>query len=149
MAVPLHRTRAGRMPACLEVCPVGARKFESLGQRDDAALAAVRPAADFHRTLGVEKVEARVYELAAKLKAGLKEAGAQLVTPEDRAFSGGVCIIEVPEQNRQKVVDTMYEEHGIAGAAVGGFRLCPHVYNTMEHIERAIAGVKAVKDLIA
>jgi molybdopterin-containing oxidoreductase family iron-sulfur binding subunit len=26
----LHRTREGRMPACLEVCPVGARKFGSL-----------------------------------------------------------------------------------------------------------------------
>jgi len=26
----LHRTRAGRMPACLEVCPVGARKFGNL-----------------------------------------------------------------------------------------------------------------------
>jgi len=26
----LHRTREGRMPACLEVCPVGARKFGNL-----------------------------------------------------------------------------------------------------------------------
>jgi len=26
----LHRTRQGRMPACLEVCPVGARKFGNL-----------------------------------------------------------------------------------------------------------------------
>jgi len=26
----LHRTRAGKMPACLEVCPVGARKFGNL-----------------------------------------------------------------------------------------------------------------------
>ena len=23
----LHRTREGKMPACLEVCPTGARKF--------------------------------------------------------------------------------------------------------------------------
>jgi molybdopterin-containing oxidoreductase family iron-sulfur binding subunit len=26
----LHRTREGKMPACLEVCPVGARKFGNI-----------------------------------------------------------------------------------------------------------------------
>ncbi|MHC4943596.1 MAG: 4Fe-4S dicluster domain-containing protein [Planctomycetota bacterium] len=30
----LHRTREGRMPACLEVCPVGARKFGDLNDPD-------------------------------------------------------------------------------------------------------------------
>jgi Fe-S-cluster-containing dehydrogenase component len=30
----LHRTREGRMPACLEVCPVGARKFGNVNDPD-------------------------------------------------------------------------------------------------------------------
>ncbi len=42
---------------------VGARKFESLGQRDDACLAAVGTTIDFHTGLGVERIEARMYEL--------------------------------------------------------------------------------------
>ena len=31
-----------------------------------------------------------------------------------------------------------------AGAATGGLRLCPHVYNTREHVERAVRGVRAL-----
>jgi len=122
----------------------GARKFESLGQRDDAALAAVATAVDFHRAIGPERVEARVYELANALKAGLKEAGAQLVTPMDPALSAGVCVIRVPAGTGDQVYQKLYAEHGIAGASTGGLRLCPHVYNTREHVERAVRGVKAL-----
>ena len=59
----------------------GARKFESFGQRDDAALSAVETAADFHNLLGPSRVEARVLELAARLKGGLRELGVKVVTP--------------------------------------------------------------------
>ena len=45
----LHRTREGKMPACLEVCPVGARKFgnvldpEQRGLADPEDQARLRP----------------------------------------------------------------------------------------------------------
>lgn len=122
----------------------GARKFESLGQRDDAALAAVATAVDFHLAIGPARVESRVYELANALKAGLKEAGAELVTPSDPALSAGVCVMRVPSGKGNEVYQKLYAEHGIAGAPSGGLRLCPHVYNTREHVERAVRGVRAL-----
>jgi selenocysteine lyase/cysteine desulfurase len=122
----------------------GARKFESLGQRDDAALAAVATAVEFHRAVGPARVEARVCELAGALKAGLREAGAELVTPLAPALSAGVCVLRVPRGKGTEVYNKLYEEHGIAGAPTGGLRLCPHVYNTREHVERAVRGVKAL-----
>ena len=121
---------------------VGARKFESFGQRDDAALSAVETAADFHDLIGPARVEARVLELAARLKSGLRKLGVKAVAPADPALSAGVCIIEVPEAKRQELLDRMYHEHGIAGSTAGGFRLCPHIYNTHEHVDRAIEGIK-------
>lgn len=124
---------------------VGARKFESMGQRDDACLAAVGTAADFHRRLDPARVERRVLELAAVLKAGLQEAGGRLVTPEDPHFSAGVCIVEIPEEQRQRIADRLYHEFGIAGAPTGGLRLCPHLYNTREHVERAIRAFRAIR----
>lgn len=127
----------------------GARKFESMGQRDDAALAAVGATAEFHDTIGVERVEARVLDLAARLKEGLTGLGAKLVTPEPRELSAGVVIMDVPQKNRGELLDRMYAEHGIAGSTSGGFRLCPHLYNTDEHVDRAIAGVKALRSLWA
>jgi selenocysteine lyase/cysteine desulfurase len=122
----------------------GARKFESLGQRDDAALAAVATAVDFHLAIGAARLEARVFELANALKTGLKEAGAELVTPLDAAISAGVCVIRVPPGKGGQVYQKLYAEYGIAGAATGGLRLCPHVYNTREHVERAVRGVRAL-----
>lgn len=126
----------------------GARKFESLGQRDDACIAAIGDTVDFHQTIGAERVEARVTELASALKQGLAEAGFSFVTPLDPALSGGVCIIEVPSHKGRDVVNRLYAEHGIAVAPTGGLRLCPHVYNTMEHVQRAISGVKALRAVI-
>ncbi len=128
---------------------VGARKFESLGQRDDSRLAAVGTAADFHAMLGAPAVEARMYALVQPLKKGLHSIGAKLVTPMDEKVSGGVCIIEVPAEHRASMVNAMYDKHGIAVAATGGLRLCPHLYNTMEHIERAVAGVKNLRKWLA
>ena len=127
----------------------GARKFESFGQRDDAALSAIATTADFHNMVQPARVEARMLELAAALKDGLRQAGAKLVTPEKQALSAGVCIIEVPAGNRQKLLNAMYDDHGIAGSTAGGLRLCPHIYNTMEHVKRAIEGVKSQRRLLA
>lgn len=125
-----------------------ALKFETLGQRDDAAVAALGETADLHELIGPARIQARIVELASLLKKGLKEAGATLVTPEDPASSGGVVIIEVPKENQKTVADTMYTKFGIAASTSGGLRLCPHIYNTREHITRAIEGVSSMKDLI-
>jgi selenocysteine lyase/cysteine desulfurase len=133
----------------VETSLVGARRFESLGQRDDSRLAAVGTAVDFHKMLGAPAVEGRLYELATALKKGLRDAGAKLVTPMDSKISGGVCIVEVAENNRAELFDAMYNKHGIAGSKTGGLRLCPHLYNTMEHVERAAGGVKDMRRLLA
>ena len=125
----------------------GARKFESLGQRDDACLAAVGTAARFHSAIAPSAVAARVAHLAAALKEGLTEAGMTLVTPTAPRLSAGVCVVHAPG-DRRTAVNRLYEEHGIAGAATGGVRLCPHVYNTAAHVERAVEGVKALRKVI-
>ena len=124
--------------------PVGARKFESLGQRDDACLAAVGRTVVFHREIGVDEIANRVTELATALKSGVAELGIPLLTPMEPALSGGVCILEVAG-DRQTVFDRVYREHGIAGAATGGLRFSPHVYNTMAHVERAVEAVGALR----
>jgi selenocysteine lyase/cysteine desulfurase len=122
----------------------GARKFESMGQRDDAALAAIADAAVLHQQLGSKAVEAHIEMLASQLKEGLTEAGIPLVTPLSPEFSGGVCIAAVAAQQRQRIFEGLYREHGIIAAPTGGLRLCPHVYNTAEHVERAVRGAAAL-----
>ena len=128
---------------------IGARKFESLGQRDDGALAAMLVAADLHERVGPDNVERQMMHLAQRLKEGIVEAGGKLVTPMDPAFSGGVCITKVSPENQAELWDRLYREHGIIGAPTGGLRLCPHVYNTEAHVDRALAGITALRHLLA
>lgn len=127
---------------------VGARKFESLGQRDDAALAAVGTAIDFHTVIGPERVEKRVLELARILREGIIDLGLELVTPEEAELSGGVCVIKAPSEKRKEVVDRLYLDHGVAVAPTGGVRICPHIYNTVSHIDRVLKGLSNVRRLI-
>jgi len=122
----------------------GARKFESLGQRDDAALAALGLTADIHGQLGAERIEQRTVELSQRLKQGVLAAGLELVTPLNPALSFGVCIIRVPDGQAGALSNRMYDEFGIAGAGTGGLRLCPAVYNTPDHVDRAVSAARAL-----
>jgi len=123
----------------------GARKFETLGQRDDACLAAVGTAVDFHQMIGFDQVEARMMELSSALKQGLaRTRGARLVTPIDPRLSAGVVVTRFEGADAQKIYQQIYAKHGVGGAGTGGLRLCPHVYNTMEDVERAIRAVTEV-----
>lgn len=119
-----------------------ARRFETLGQRDDAAVSAMLDAVKIHKNIGPKAVHERVVALADRMKQGLKKNGVKLVTPESSEFSHGVVIMEIPEDQRGKVADMMYNKFGIAGSTTGGLRLCPHIYNTEDHIDRAVEGVK-------
>ena len=130
----------------IEPDPDGAKKFESLGQRDDAALAAVETAAGFHDDIGLDQTERRVTELASLLKQGLVDAGYELVTPMAPELSAGVCIARVDTSQRSRIVNDLYERYGIAGAGTGGLRLSPHIYNTRAHIARAIEGARALRE---
>jgi isopenicillin-N epimerase len=124
----------------------GARKFEVMGQRDDACLAAVGTAVDFHRAIGYENIEARTMELAAALKAGLwKINKLKPVTPADPKLSGGVVITTLSDADSAKMrtlISGLYDKYGIAAVATGGLRLSPHVYNSMDDIELAVRGVR-------
>ena len=126
---------------------VGARKFESLGQRDDASLAALRTAADLHDTIGASRIEGRVLELAAALKSHIRNLDLHLVTPADASLSGGVIIVRADAAKGEQASEALYRKWGIAAAPTGGVRLCPHVYNTMEHIDRAGKALKELRHL--
>jgi selenocysteine lyase/cysteine desulfurase len=149
--------RADRVPAVwanlvghvwgdrVDPAPKGARKFETLGQRNDATLAGIGPALALHHAIGPAAVEARIAELAERLKSGLARIpGAALVTPRAPALSHGVVVTRFAGRDTAALYETLYRDHGIAGAPTGGLRFCPHVHNTLDEIDRTIAAVTAL-----
>src|SRR5215813_9843314 len=131
--------------AKVETAARGARKFETLGQRDDAAVSAMGTTVDFHNLIGRDRIEARIRELAAALKEGVsKIPGARLRTSIKPELSAGVCVIGFEGIDHQKIYEALYAKHGIAGAPTGGVRLCPHIYNTLEEIDLAVSALRQV-----
>ena len=122
----------------------GAQKFESLGQRDDAAVAAMGTTVTFHETVGIDSIEARVRQLAAALKQGLRETLPDITfhTPLDSQLSAGVVVFLPANADARRLFEALYADHNIAGAAMAGeftgIRLSPHIYNTMAEVERVI-----------
>ncbi len=128
----------------------GARKFETLGQRNDATLVALGAAVEFHEAIGPERIEARVLELSGWLRAGLVEIpGLEVVTPSHAELHHGVVVSRIEGVEEREVFESLYRDFGVAGASTGGLRLCPHIYNTRSDLDRAVEGVEALVGRLA
>jgi len=128
----------------------GAGKFETLGQRDDARIAAMGKTVEFHNTIGKTRIEKRIRFLADSLKTRLKSRikNVKFYTPLQPEFSGGVVVFYIPGIDFTKALNTLYHEFNIGCAVFGGdlpgIRMCPHIYNTVEHIEKAVDAVASL-----
>ena len=123
-----------------------ARKYEALGQRDDAALTATGRGVDFHEKIGPGRVEARMRQVATAIKEGLSGLpGVTLSTSMDPALSGGVVIFKPGDLDPRKVFAKLYDTYHVAGAGMGpNVRLSPHIYNTLDEADRAVAAVAEI-----
>lgn len=129
--------------------PTGARKFDALGQRDDAAVAALADAAGFHEAMTPAGIEERSTMIADRLRAGLQDLGVKFVSTSNPAFKSSVVILSAPRENARTIPGRVYEDSGIITAATGGLRMSPHVYNTEDHVDRVVAAVAKSRDLLS
>jgi isopenicillin-N epimerase len=128
----------------------GARKFTSFGQRNDATLAAVGMAIDFHGAIGQDRIEARVRALAAATKETLRATFPNVVmrTPQAAELSAGIVCFNVPGTtlDMDKAHYRMYAEHQVAcdswADELPGMRFCTNIYNTPEDVQRAVAALQ-------
>lgn len=134
-----------------EVLPAvaGARKFEVFGQRDDAALAALGDAADFHESMTPAAIEAEATRIADRLRDGLTDLDLPFVSSRNPLFTSNVVILSATPDNARQLVANVLEDGGIGTAPVGGFRMSPHIYNTDDHVDRVVAAVAKSRALLS
>lgn len=145
-----------------DVLQRSALRFENLGQRHDAAVAGLVVALEHHLALGSARIEQRVASLAQRLRARADAAGLSVLGGADQALGHGVVVLDVGSGQRAfSVFRHLYERHGISAAfvhrnhVVGSpehvdasaehlyLRLCPHIYNSTDDIDRAVSAVAA------
>src|SRR6266481_219429 len=125
----------------------GARKFEVFGQRDDPRVVALESALDFVNLIGMPAVESRLRSLVTHAKTRLQDIPqVELKTNMEPALSGGVVKFRLRNIPTKRAYDTLWESHriSIAMTASGdseGLRVSPHIYNSMDQIDRVVAAV--------
>jgi selenocysteine lyase/cysteine desulfurase len=128
----------------------GARKFEVYGQRDNPRLASVEASLDFLQLVGMKNVEARLRYLVTHAKRQLQQVpGLKLKTSMDPQLSGGVIKFDLAKPSLKAAYDVLYSRHRLAIALTAsgdaqGLRFSPHIYNTVDDIDQAVAAVREV-----
>ena len=133
----------------LQTSLVGARKFEAMGQRDDAALAALGEAAALHESITPAGIERQANRIAGHLREGLADLGVPFVSPRNPQFASNVIILSATRENARLMVSRVFEDSGVITAPVNGFRMSPHIYNTDEHVDRVLASVAKSRQLLS
>ena len=127
---------------------VGARRFEALGQRDDAAIAALAETVRFHDALTPAGVERRATEIADLLRAALTDIDVPFVSSRNPAFTSNVIILSAQQENRPALLENVLRDGGIILAGVNGLRMSPHIYNTPDHVERVVRAIGRSRTLL-
>lgn len=114
-----------------------------LGQRNDTTPATLPETVDFHLSIGKRNIEDRVRKLNAYLKDQLqaKFPQAVFVSPLSPAMSAGIVVVNIPGKQSRELFQKLYDSHGIACASTSGVRLSPHIYNTMEDMDKVVAAL--------
>ena len=125
-----------------------ARRFETLGQRNDPTLMGLLYTAEILGAIGYNEIDQRIQFLVQKLIDGLVAMGYILTTPLDPARRHGVVVVHFDDPNEGvDLYNWLYTEHRIGVASTGGLRICPHIYNTEEHIDRLLAAIQEYNSL--
>lgn len=128
--------------------PSAARKFETLGQRDDPKLKAIEACLAFHASLGPANVEARTLAVAARLRNGFRALpGVEVRGSGADAMVGPVIKLALGNRNVAAVHDKLRDKYQVAIAKTdsgdsSGLRFSPHIYNLESEVDAVIAAVR-------
>jgi selenocysteine lyase/cysteine desulfurase len=92
------------------------------------------------REIGREVIEARVLELTGYALDGLERLGADIWTPRGAAHRAGLVFFFDPDS--EGLYERLKAERIYCGHFLGGIRIDPNFYNTLEEIDRTLDVVR-------
>ncbi len=130
---------------------MGARKYEISGQRHIPSARGMGDAVDFQNAIGKANIQARVHQLAERLKNGLVEIpGVKLGTSMAREMSGGLTTFYIEGVPKATTHEVAMEQAGtyIVGSGLNDFacRVSTHLYNTLDQVDRLLATIRHIAE---
>ncbi len=124
------------------------RKFEALGTRPFFIEQAVDKAIDFHKMIGGERKEARLFYLKNYWMNQIKDLPNLVInTPTKRGFSCAIGNIGFENKKTEDLDNFLFEKYKIHTVAINweninGLRITPNVYTTIENLDRLVEGIR-------
>jgi selenocysteine lyase/cysteine desulfurase len=132
------------------VPPEDIRKFEAIGTRPGAPVAAIGAALDFHEAIGPAHKAAPLRALLAHLLDGLRDLPQITVhTDADAGRRGSLARLQVAGWRGEALATALRERHGIY--VYGGFDdgpdgiyVAPNLFNTKAQLDRVVSALRTV-----
>ena len=139
------------MASANENASQGARKYERSGQRNIPSALGMGDAVEFQTLIGKKNIEARVKQLAVRVKNGIKDIpGGRLYTPTTPELSGGLTTFSIREVPKATVTKVLMDKYGIFVPASGfndfSCRVSTHIYTLPSDVERFLTGLRDISD---
>jgi selenocysteine lyase/cysteine desulfurase len=118
------------------------RKFEAVGRQPVAALAAVGQALDFHESLGIQRIRARLHYLKRRWTDRLSAfPNVRFHSPLDADHSCATALVEIHGIDSRKLYAHLLEKHRmqawpIVRAEFQGLWVAPHLFTRLADIDR-------------
>jgi isopenicillin-N epimerase len=118
------------------------------GTRDPSAYLSVPAAIDFFAELGIERVRARIYDLATYARQRLLDAlGTTPLAPPTASWYGAMAHVPLPPDAAPSLQQRLWDQDRIEVPIVAWHdqhyvRVSCHLYNTRHHIDRLIDALR-------
>ncbi len=120
-----------------------AAKFEP-GSPPVLGTYALGAAIDLLLEIGIDHIQARLYELTDRLAAGLRGLGAELVSPWGQEERSGIVVFRLGD-DPQRLGAELIRQGFVVRVRSGGIRIAPHFYNNEDDIDRLLAALQALQ----
>jgi selenocysteine lyase/cysteine desulfurase len=124
------------------------QKLEAMGQRDDARLVSFAEALRFREAIGRKVIDERLRQLSQYLMTELRKLdGVQVYTDASPERSANIVVFRPGTLDPRRFATALGEKDGVVATVRGGqdrpgLRVSPHLYNTMDEMNRLVAATK-------
>ena len=144
---PLVGWRSADVPYALDAVdmrlPASARKleFSTSGYGAGVALGA---AIEYFLAVGIDRVLEHDLALATRLREGLEEIGAEILTPREDGRRTGIVTARFPGRDGEAVAAWLNERDVVVSPRFGSTRYSVHAFNDESDVDRALEVTAAV-----
>jgi selenocysteine lyase/cysteine desulfurase len=114
-----------------------AARYEE-GTRSLVGIAGLEQSLRLLLDIGQERIQQHLYMLTERLSQQLTTMGYRVLTPLEPEHRSGIITFSHPQRSAQELFDALRAARVVGALREGGVRLSPHLYNTLDEIDRVL-----------